>query len=71
MNTAAVIFLGNSINAQNHKHFMTWQSNKELVHENNYFGTHKISVYITLKFKYTFLTVCLVHATFRHEIPVL
>jgi len=33
---------------------MTWQSNKELVHKNNYFGTNEIAVYITLKFKYIF-----------------
>jgi len=54
MNTAAVIFLGNSFSTQNHNHFMKWQSNKELVHENNYFGTNEIAFYITLKFKYIF-----------------
>lgn len=46
MNITAVIFLGNSFIAQNHKHFMTWQSNKELVHENYYFGTSEIAVHI-------------------------
>jgi hypothetical protein len=54
MNIAAVTFLGNSFSAQNHKHFMTWWSNKELVHKNNYSGTKERAVYITLKFKYIF-----------------